>query len=360
MCKAWGGLLVVIALWTAPARAEPTVTILPLGFAVQEFRGPQSYFCRTLSTSPVLPEKLPPDRPLVAVWGAGGGAALHLDKGELRQVRWPDGGEPVPEAPRTAVPGTRMQSAGPLTTFFTEPRAGHGAFGQIDAAGRLTIMEKQPLAGVSTEARAVPTRMSVVEAGPDAVFEDVEPRLADLDRDGTPEILVVKSYLARGSALAVVGRRDGAWTVLAETPPVGEPQRWLSPAAVADFSGDGQPGIALVRTPHLQGALQLWSFDGRKLALKHEAAGYSNHVFGEAALDNAAAVDVDGDGRPELILPTQDRKALAILSLKDGIKELARVPLPTPAGKGLAALGQGTGTHIIAALEDGRVAIVRP
>jgi hypothetical protein len=353
-------LLAAFALWAAPARAEPTVSILPLGFVVEEFRGPQSYFARTLPTSPMLREKLPSDQPLIAVWGAGGGAALHLDGGVLKEVRWP-ASEELPEAPRNAVPGTRMQSAGPLTTFLAEPRAGgHGVFGGIDAAGRLTISEKQPLAGVSTEVRAVPTKVSVVEAGADAVFEDVEPRLADLDRDGTPEILVVKSYRDKGSALAVVGRRDGAWGVLAETLPMGEPRHWLAPAAVADFEGDGKPGVALVRTPHVQGMLQLWRFEGGKLALRHEAAGYANHVLGSAALDNAAAVDVDGDGIPELVIPTQDRKALAVLSLKGGIRELARVPLPAPAGRGLAALGSGKGAHVVVALEDGRVAVVRP
>jgi hypothetical protein len=360
MCRARVALLAALALWAAPARAEPIVTILPLGFAVEEFRGPQSYFARTLPTSPMLREKLPADSPLIAVWGAGGGAASHLDKGELKQVRWPAGEEPVHEAPRNAVPGTRMQSAGPLTVFLTEPRADHhGALRGI-AAGRLTITEKQPLAGVSTEVRAVPTKVSVVEAGSDAVFEDVEPRLADLDRDGTPEILLVKSYRDKGSALAVIGKRDGAWSVLAETPPAGEPRSWLALAAVADFEGAGQPGIALVRTPHVQGVLQLWRFEGGKLALRYEAAGYANHVLGSAALDNAAAVDFDGDGRPELVIPTQDRKALAILSLKDGIRELVRVPLPAPAGRGLAALGLGKGAHIVVALEDGRVAVVRP
>jgi len=358
--------LIVLAIglfFSGAAHAEPTVSLLPLPFTVEEFRAPGSYFARTLTTSPALPEKLPADRAVVAVWGAGGGAALYLEKGELRQVRWPAAEEPpLREAQRSAVPGTRMQSEGPLTAFLSASRADyrHGVFGRVEDAGRLIVSEKQPLAGVSTDVRAVPTKIGIVEAGPDAVFEDLEPRLADLDRDGTPEILVVKSYLAKGSALAVVGRRDGVWTIVAETPPAGEPHRWLAPAAIADFSGDGKLAIALVRTPHVQGVLQLWGFEGGKLSLRHEAAGYANHVFGESAIDNAAAVDLDGDGRPELVIPTQDRKSLAVLSLRDGIKELRRIGLPAPAGRGLAALGAGKDAHIIAALEDGRVVVIRP
>jgi hypothetical protein len=206
----------------------------------------------------------------------------------------------------------------------------------------------------------VPVTTAKVSSGPDAVFEDREPRLVDLDRDGTPAILVVKSYLDKGSALAVIQKINGEWKIRAETPPIGSPQRWLTPAAVADFDGSGQPQIALVRTPHIDGSLQIWSFDGGRLALKHEAAGYANHAVGSTALDNAAAVDLDGDGRPELVLPTLDRRALAILTIKDGIKELQRIALPARVERGVAALGSGKEAHILAALEDGRVVLVRP
>ena len=55
----------------------------------------------------------------------------------------------------------------------------------------------------------------------DAVFEDLEPRLADLDRDGHDEIVVVKSYLKRGSSLAVIAEHRGKYEIVAETPPLG-------------------------------------------------------------------------------------------------------------------------------------------
>lgn len=357
-------LAVALAALPRPAQAEPTVAVLPLGFAVEEFRPPQSYFARTLPTSPLLAEKLPLERPLVALWGKERGAAFHLDKGAPKQVPFAlgDDGGTMPEAPRGAVPGTRMQSAGPLTAHLAAPRSDyrHGVFGGIDDAGEVAIREKQALAGVSAQARAVPIATSAVASGPEAVFEDLEPRLADLDGDGTPEIVVVRSDLQKGSSLAVLAKRDGVWRLAAETPPIGERHRWLAPAAIADFEGGGRPAIALVRTPHLQGVLQLWVYEAGKLVLRHEAVGYTNHVFGSTTLDNAAAVDLDGDGVPELAIPTQDRKSLAVLSLKGGIREIWRVPLPAPAGRGLAALGAGKDAHLLAALDDGRLVVVRP
>jgi hypothetical protein len=358
-------LAVLAAASSSLAQAEPRVTVLPLGFEVEEFRAPQSYFARTLPTSPLLSERLPLDRPLVAAWGKEGGVALHLDKGELKQIRWrsaASGDAALHEAPRNALPSSRMQISGPLTVYLAEARTDyrHGAFGKPAEAGQVVIAEKQALGGVSAEARSVPVTTARVSSGPEAVFEDREPRLVALDQTGTPEILVVKSYLDKGSALAIIGKSEGEWKIRAETPPAGEPRRWLNPAAVADFSGGGRPEIALVRTPHLDGVLQIWTWEDGKLALKHETAGYANHAFGSTALDNAVAVDTDGDGRPELVIPTLDRKSLAILRIADGIKELRRIPLPARVERGVAALGSGPDTHILAALEDGRVVLVRP
>jgi hypothetical protein len=235
----------------------------------------------------------------------------------------------------------------------------HGALGAGGEARELVVSERQPVA-MGGGVQKVPIERTRVGAGTDAVFEDREPRLVDLDVDGGTEVLVVKSYQAKGSALAVVAKRDGAWRVVAETPAIGHPQRWLNPAAVGTFQGDGKPAIALVKTPHLDGVLQVWAYDGSKLVLRNEAAGYTNHVFGSPAQELAAAVDLDGDGVPELAIPTLDRGSLAILSLKGGIKELRRIALPAKAAMGVAALGSGRTAHILVGLEDGRVVDIRP
>lgn len=347
-----------------PSIAEPSVTLLPLGFAVTEFRGPGSRLAAVLPTSDALRgERLAPDQKVVVVWGKSGGAALTLAGRELRTLPLgpsiADAAER--ETARGAIPGSRLQSAGALTVSLSDPTGEyrHGALGDAVEAKSVSILERQPVA-IGPDPKPVPTKGAKVTAGDNAVFEDLEPRLADLDRDGAPEIVVVKSLMDQGSSLAVIGRKDGAWTILAETPPIGQPNRWLNPAAIADFDGDGKTDIALVRTPHLDGVLQLWTFDRGRLTLKHEAKGYSNHALGSTALDNAAAFDLDGDGTAELAIPTLDRGSLAVLSLKGGIKELRRIALPSPVSRGLAVLGAGKDAHLLVGLEDGRVALVRP
>lgn len=349
---------------SATAKAQPSVSIVPLSFVVWEFRGPTS---RVAAVAPSLAQ-LRSDaslrgKPAVIVWGEGGGSALTLAGREVRAIQLgPAAGDlEASERGRDTIPASRVEVSGPITASLTGPTRdyAHDALGTAVHARSVSIAERRPVQMGAT-AQAVPTDVAAVEAGPGAVFEDREPRLARLTRENGHEIVTIKSYIDRGSALAVIGRRDGRWRVLAETAPTGEARRWVNPAAVADFLGTGRPQIAVVRSPHAEGVLQLWDFDGDKLSLLAEKPGYANHAFGRAAQDLAAAADTDGDGRPELVLPTADLRAVAILTMRGGIRELSRIELPARAATGLAALGAGPDLHILVGLEDGRVADIRP
>ena len=90
------------------------------------------------------------------------------------------------------------------------------------------------------------------------VFEDVEPRLADVNGDNSDEIIVVESDVQLGASLAVYGIVEGRLEQIAATPFIGKPHRWLNPVGVGDFDGDGHADIALVATPHIGGILRLY------------------------------------------------------------------------------------------------------
>ncbi|MBI1416558.1 MAG: VCBS repeat-containing protein [Limimaricola sp.] len=114
---------------------------------------------------------------------------------------------------------------------------------------------------------------------PDAgIFEDTAPRLADLDGDGAPEVVTVRTSLTRGAALVVYGPEGE----IAATPPIGAPHRWIAVVGIADLDGDGRPEIAVVDRPHLAKVLRLYGLrDGRLVELA-AAGGLTNHHFGEA------------------------------------------------------------------------------
>ncbi len=179
-----------------------------------------------------------------------------------------------------------------------------------------------------------------------SVFEDRQPRLADLDGDGVDEIVVVRSYLDRGAALAVVTLKGDQLTIVAETPPTGRRHTWLNPAGIADFDGDGRLDIAYVQMPHVLGLLRVWTWRGGKLVEIAQAPGVSNHIIGSPHLAMSATADFDGDGIADLALPSLDRRSIRVLTFKGGVREIFRQSLPAPA-EGDFVLSQLDGRPVV-------------
>lgn len=167
----------------------------------------------------------------------------------------------------------------------------------------------------------------------DSVFEDRQPRLADLDGDGIDEIVLVRSYLSRGAALAVIALRGEILSIIAETPPTGRPNTWLNPAGIADFDGDGKPDIAYVQMPHVLGLLRVWTLRADGLVEIASMPDASNHAIGSPHLALSAVADFDGDGVADLAIPSKDRRALRFLAFKGGVRELGRKPLKARAAR---------------------------
>ena len=158
-----------------------------------------------------------------------------------------------------------------------------------------------------------------------SVFEDRRARLADLDGDGRDEIIVVRSYLARGAALAVFRVVGNRLEWVTETPPIGMAHRWLNPAGVADFDGDGRLELVLVVTPHIGGILKIYQLRRDRLVEEWRAPDFSNHVMGSRILD--LALVISGRDQPVLVLPNARRTGLRKVFFKDGAYGAVDLPL---------------------------------
>ena len=232
--------------------------------------------------------------------------------------------------------------------WLAEPtdRYDHGILGNKVEAGALVIETRDG-------------RLQTVRLKGDAVFEDLKPRIADLSGDGHDEIVVVKSYLKRGSALAVIGERKGHYEIIAETPPLGAPHRWLDPAGIADFTGGGKTEIALVRQPHVVGQLEIWSWRDDRLQKTAELPDAANHIAGSRALDMAAVADFNADNLADLAIPSLDRTRLRIVSFAPSAREIASIALPAKAETNLGLLKGVMAPAVALGLADGSLVVVQ-
>lgn len=193
-----------------------------------------------------------------------------------------------------------------------------------------------------------------------SVFEDRQPRLADLTGQGTEQIIVIRSRLDRGAAVAVVEATPSGLRIVAETPPTGRAHTWLNIAGIADFTGTGRPAIAFVELPHAVGRLSLWQLRNGKLVPLVSVDDASNHVNGSRELGLSAVADFDGDGIVDLAIPSFDRRALRFLSFAGGkVKEIGRVALRVRAATSFT-INRASATTVAVGLEDGTTQTISP
>lgn len=238
-----------------------------------------------------------------------GAALVEGSVGDYRVVALPDGKlalAPVPPAENAPVPADMIPHAALVsgvrdirTAWLAGAtrRYNHGVLGDAVEASALKV---ETWAG----------EILSYELPADSVFEDLTPRLADLDGDGGDEVIVVRSRLAAGAAVAVFGIREGKLAPVAESPAIGLANRWLNPVGAGDFDGDGRQEIAVVRTPHIGGILILYRIEGDRLVEFARRGGYSTHAMGSTVLGMAAVLDLDGDGADDILLPDQSHSDL--------------------------------------------------
>jgi hypothetical protein len=143
------------------------------------------------------------------------------------------------------------------------------------------------------------------------VFEDIAPRLADLDGDGAPEVITVESSLTKGARLAIYGP-EGRITA---TPHIGQRNRWLAPIGAADMDGDGAMEIAYIDRPHLAKTLRLWRYRDSSLEEIAAAQNLTNHKIGWGFIPGGLRECGNG---PEIITADGDWSQIMATSIVAG------------------------------------------
>lgn len=222
-------------------------------------------------------------------------------------------------------------------------RYGHGILGDAIEAGELKVRlasgEEHSIKLLQTE-----------------VFEDRYPRLADLDGDGTIEVVTIRTSVTKGASLTIYGLKSDTLVERARTPFIGRPNRWLNIAGIANFKGGTAKQIAYVRTPHIGGTLYFYEFDRDKLVKVASKPGFSNHAIGSREMRLSALADVNGDGKMDIVLPSDGRDILRMIGFEnDKLKELAAVPLPSSIDRAIAVEGSGAELSFILGLVNSQI-----
>lgn len=143
------------------------------------------------------------------------------------------------------------------------------------------------------------------------VFEDIAPRLADLDGDGAPEVITIESSVTKGARLAIYGETG----FIAATPFIGRSNRWLAPIGAADLDGDGAMEVAYIDRPHLARVLRVWRFEEGALQHVADLQGLTNHRIGQDYISGGIR-NCSGDA--EMITANADWSRIMATRLVDG------------------------------------------
>ncbi|MFT7621290.1 MAG: poly(3-hydroxybutyrate) depolymerase [Myxococcota bacterium] len=299
----------------------------------------------------------PGEPPVLRVWETG--AVTTLDRtndsplthvlpgsilwiaqnGSLRAKNDKTGLTALLDARPVALAGTSAVLTGPTDQYA------HGVLGDAIEASAITLID------ADGKLLSIP-----IQEG--AVVEGLSPMLADLDGDGVAEVIATVSDATGGARLSA-WRLDG--TAVGQGPPVGQGNRWRHQLAVAPLGPGGELELAVIKTPHIGGVLELYRLvDGALEIVAESAPDYRTHTIGSRNLDLALAADLHPAEGLEILVPRQSWQEWVVLKhTESGIEELGQVPLSGGVGSNLTTSAHGTGIAVGTVTATGSLMIFR-
>lgn len=220
-------------------------------------------------------------------------------------------GAPV-SGSRASLPRDQAIASGSVVAAHYTDLTDRYAHGVLGDALEPTTLVVQTVGSAETCARTISLTLDETH-----VFEDVAPRLVDLDGDLSHEVVVVRSHREYGAQLAVYGLGPGQakLELRAATPYIGRRNRWLAPIGAADMDGDGAVEIAYIDRPHLAKRLRVWRFQEDELSHVADLGGLTNHRIGEPDIGGGLR---ECESNVEMITASGDWSRIMATRLKNG------------------------------------------
>lgn len=137
------------------------------------------------------------------------------------------------------------------------------------------------------------------------VFEDITPRLVDINNDGKPEVICIRTNLKKGAGIVIYQVLNDKLTEYAYVKEISTPNRWLNIVSVYDLDNDNALELAWVQTPHIGGILKVGRIKLGEITSLDEYPTVSNHAIGETNLC-LSALHEEND-QINIFVPSQNR-----------------------------------------------------
>ncbi len=147
------------------------------------------------------------------------------------------------------------------------------------------------------------------------VYEDIRPRLYDVDGDGALEVITIRSDVSLGAGIAIYKVTGDELVEYAHVEVIGHINNWLNIVTIDDLDDDGVVEIVWIQTPHIGGILKVAKMKAGTLEVIDVLAGYSNHGIGERNL--CLSILTQQSGEKVFYVPSQDRDIIAGFSYKN-------------------------------------------
>jgi hypothetical protein len=187
----------------------------------------------------------------------------------------------------------------------TDQRYVHGIMGDRLEAASIAILE------ITENQLQI---ASIIDLPNSDVFEGLLPLWADVDADGSPDLVTTVSNNNEGAQIQVY---SVSGQLLASGPAIGTGQRWRHQLAWGAFGPGGELELVDVLTPHIGGVVEFYRYADGQLNVVATQSGYTSHVNGSRNLDMAVAGDFNGDEQLEIVVPSQSRYQIAAIQHND-------------------------------------------
>ena len=140
------------------------------------------------------------------------------------------------------------------------------------------------------------------------VFEDIRPRLYDVDGDGELEFITLRTHVDLGGGITIYKIINEQLVEYAQIAEIGRSFRWVNVVTINDLDNDGIVEVAWIETPHIGGILKVAKIENGTLQVIAETAQYSNHAIGEQNLCLSALTEQAG--QKIIYVPNQRRNKI--------------------------------------------------